>query len=310
MSRHNQAAIQQYKNALEQFETEYHQLPGIADPVQREVFIKQIIDSVRRIKYVSLIASRGLAPQRTDPNDEELFDPLRAALVHKSRGDIDEACWLIFLLTHFGKHHLAGWRFVREVYGKLGEQPYWSWQEVSTNPQAFRDWLRASTPYLMRGANRGFGNHRKYTSMDADKPNGTGAAVQTYVEWVLHFGDHTQLFDNALGHSGADRKRTFDWLYRSMSVVRSFARLGKFDYLTMLGKTGLAPIDPAFAYLAGSSGPKAGANRMYQNFGLSISQKESRLTELSAHLNVNMQVIEDSLCNWNKSPDLYEYFSG
>jgi hypothetical protein len=297
-------------NKLTQFEAEYHQLPGISDPVRRDVFIKQIIDSVRRIEYVSLIESRQIDARRIDPHNAELFDPLRAALVYKSRGEIDEACWLVFLLTHFGKHHRAGWRFVREVYGKLGEQPYWSWQDVSADPQAFRDWLRASKPHLMRGANRGFGNHRKYTSMDADKPNGTGAAVQTYVDWVLHFGDHTQLFANAVGQAGADRKRTFDWLYRSMSVVRSFARLGKFDYLTMLGKTGLAPIDPAFAYLAGSTGPNEGASRMYGTPGLSTLQKERRLADLAAHLNVNMQVIEDSLCNWSKSPDLYEYFSG
>lgn len=310
MRRHHQTLMQPYANALSQFEAQNIQLPGIANPQHREVFIKQIIDSVRRIEYVSQIASRGICAQRADPHNAALFDPLRAALLHKSQGNIDEACWLIFLLTHFGKHHSSGWRFVREVYGKLGEQPYWTWQEVSADPQAFRAWLRASTFHLMRGASRGFGNHRKYTSMDADKPNGTGAAVQTYVEWVLHFGDHTQLFNNALGQSGADPKRTFDWLYRSMSVVRSFARLGKFDYLTMLGKTGLAPIDPAYAYLAGSSGPKAGANRMYQGLGLSTAQKEGRLRELADHLNVNMQVIEDSLCNWNKSPDLYEYFSG
>ena len=108
MRRHHQTLMQPYANALSQFEAQNIQLPGIANPQHREVFIKQIIDSDRRIEYVSLIASRGICAQRADPHNAALFDPLRAALLHKSQGNIDEACWLIFLLTHFGKHHSSG----------------------------------------------------------------------------------------------------------------------------------------------------------------------------------------------------------
>lgn len=310
MSRHDPAVMQRYRNALALYEAQEHPLPGIADPVRRDIFIKQIVDSVRRVEYVSEIALRPISPLRADPQNEQFFDPLRAALIHKSMGDSDEAGWLIFLLTHFGKHRHAGWRYLREIYGKLGEQPYWSWSEVSGDPQAFRDWLRQCSPHIMRGNDRGFGNHRKFTSMDADKPNGTGMAVQTYVDWVTGHGGHSQLFQTALNQTGGDPMQAFQWLYRSMSVVRSFARLGKFDYLAMIGKTGLAAIAPGFAYLAGSSGPRKGANLIFGNATLSTPEKERRLILLAGYLNVGMQAIEDSLCNWHKSPGTYVYFSG
>ena len=42
---------------------------------------------------------------------------------------------------------------------------------------------------------------------------------------------------------GQNPYETFDDLYRSMVAVDRFGRLGKFDYLTMLGKLGFAPIE-------------------------------------------------------------------
>ena len=34
------------------------------------------------------------------------------------------------------------------------------------------------------------------------------------------------------------------------------------------------------------------------------------LVELGAELNVGMQVLEDALCNWQKSPDKFRRFRG
>jgi hypothetical protein len=165
----------------------------------------------------------------------------------------------------------------------------------------------------MRGSNRGFGNHRKYQSMDADKPAGTGAAIESYVGWVMQYGGHSQLIQHALGQVGGDPKQAFEWLYRSMGEVASFGRMAKFDYLTMLGKTQLAQIEPDLAYLSGATGPASGARLMLQGSTaneLSIAIMENRLAILASYLGVGMQVIEDSLCNWQKSPSRYRLFSG
>lgn len=312
MSRHDSALMRQLGNSLARYEAEQFPLPGIRNQQDRAVFIKQVIDSIRRVQYVSVVASRSLSMNRRDPNSA-LFDPIRAALMHKAAGNMDEACWLVFLSVHFGKHRRTGWRFVREVYGKLGQQPYWTWSETTTNPQQFRSWLRANQQELMRGSNRGFGNHRKYQSMDADKPTGTGAAIQSYVGWVMKYGGHSQLIQHALGQVDGDFKLAFEWLYRSMDEVVSFGRMAKFDYLTMLGKTGLAQIEPGFAYLSGATGPVSGARLMLQGsvaHELPIEIMESRLAVLAQYLSVGMQEIEDSLCNWQKDPSCYKLFSG
>lgn len=312
MSRHDSTKIQQLSDSLIRYEAEQFSLPGISNNRCRTVFIKQVIDSIRRVDYVSVIANKPIHTDRANPNSD-LFDPIRAALIHKIAGNFDEACWLVFLFVHFGKHRHAGWRFVREVYGKLGQNPYWTWAEIVVDPQFFRNWLRENQTVLLRGKNRGFGNHRKYQSMDADKPTGTGVAIQSYVNWVMTYGGHQQLINHSLTLCQANPERAFDWLYQSMGDVVSFGRTAKFDYLTMLRKMGLAQIRPGLAYLTSATGPISGAKLILQGNkaqDLSVVTMEARLAILAEYLNVDMQVIEDSLCNWQKNPSHYMLFSG
>ena len=184
-----------------------------------------------------------------------------------------------------------------------------NWTNTSADPSAFRDWLRAHQDELKRGeVPRGFGNHRKRQSLDADSPGGTGAAIESYTDWVNPPRTHRELMEQACENADNDPRKAFDDLYRSMEAVASFGRLARFDYLTMVGKLGLAPIEPGSAYLQGSSGPLKGARLLFggsASAALSPSQLKSWLVELDARLNVGMQVLEDALCNWQKSPDKF-----
>ncbi len=138
----------------------------------------------------------------------------------------------------------------------------WTWDRVSKCPKAFRQWLAANEAALRAdGVSRRFGNHRRYESLSATSANGTAAAVQSYVDWVGPARSHWALIQKAHTEVGQDPFATFDYLYQSMSAVRRFGRLAKFDYLTMLGKLGLAPIEPPSAYLNGATGPLGGAQK-------------------------------------------------
>lgn len=95
-----------------------------------------------------------------------------------------------------------------------------------------------------------------------------------------------------------------------MDQVISFGRMAKFDYLTMVGKLGLAEIEPGIPYLSGATGPVAGARLLFGRNDLSAQKMDARLAELGATLRVGMQVIEDSLCNWQKSPKKFMAFRG
>lgn len=307
MNRHDLASMAGLNDSLVRFEREQALLPGIRHPQCRDVFIRQLIDATRKVRCISLLGERPIASQRANPGSD-LFDPLMAALGHRNAGLFDEACWLVFLSVHFGKHRMSKWRFVKEVYGRLGEPLHWTWNAVSADPRGFRDWLREKHEVLLRGSQRGFGNSRKYQSMDADKPAGTGMAVQSYVAWVMAFGGHRARFLQALNECEQEPKRAFDALYKSMATVVSFGRTARFEYLTMLSGMELVPIEPGMAYLAGATSAVLGARLMLQGHlerALSTASMESRLISLSRYLGVGMQVIEYSLCNWQKSPARY-----
>lgn len=312
MRPHEQALIQRLVNGLRRCESGLVELPGIQEQAKRHCYVSQLVDSIRRVRYVSAMAQRNIHKDRAD-SLSLMFDPLKAAVLHQRIGDVDEACWLVFLFIHFGKHATSGFRYAREVYGALGAENGWTWKNISINPNGFRAWLDAHEDELARGMSRGFGNHRKYQSLSAYRPNGTGDAVASYVQWVLNHGNHKEVVDMALEQAHADPAAAFDWLYHSMNCVISFGRTARFDYLTMLGKLGLAHIKPGSAYLAGATGPLAGARLMLQGNAsaiLNTRELDKRVAIMAKCLSVGMQEMEDSLCNWKKSPKQYIRFLG
>ena len=304
---------QELESRLLHFSRERRPLVGIADPEARQPLIEQFLESIHRVSYPKLISSRDINIGRADPGSE-LFDPLKAAILKQREGNKDEAFWLVFLFVHFGKHSRGGYRYAREIYGRLGQGGLWDWATVSANPSEFRTWLGENVSKLTRaGAPGGFGNHRKYESLDAFSNAGTGAAVESYVRWVSPPRTHEELVNEALRLTSGDRRKTFDYLFHSMEAVRRFGRTAKFDYLAMLGKLGLAPIEPGSTYMHGATGPVEGARLLFAGEkGAPLQQRvlDQWLVELADELGVGMQVMEDALCNWQKSPRKFKSFRG
>jgi hypothetical protein len=296
----DQESAEEIDAALTSLEKTSRPLPGIQDPACRETFIEQLIESVHRVKFIQIVRGRQISDRRADPNDS-LFDPLKAAILQQRKGNVEEAFWLVFLFVHFGKHANGGWRYAREVYGRLGDGQLWDWKSVSADPGGFREWLNVHQNELKRqGA--GFGNHRKRESLDARSVTGTGAIVESYVKWVSPPTSHQQLVAETINRNHGDPGMSFDDLYCSMDVVVRFGRLARFDYLTMLAKLELAPIKPGSPYLKGSSGPLNGAKLLFGQTQTSAAF-DSWVAELDEQLHVGMQVLEDALCNWQKSPE-------
>jgi hypothetical protein len=291
-------------------------LPGIRHRAHREAFLEQLVESIRRVQYISLIRTRDVSHFRADPSSD-LFDPVKAALLRQRQGQIDEAFWLVFLSVYFGKSRRTGWRLARDVYGRLGSRQHWNWAQISRRPRAFRQWLSLHETTLSGGDGipRQFGNHRKYEALDASSPRGPAAAFESYVRCVGPPRTHEMLVEEVRRQTGGDPRKTFDSLYRSMTVV-SFGRTAKFDYLTMIGKLGLAPIEPGSTYMQGATGPLRGARLLFGGStpaSLEPSDLEGWLVELEARLQLGthgMQVLEDALCNWQKSPRRFVPFRG
>ena len=229
---------------LRSFQEVRFSLPGISSSASSDTLIEQMIESIRRIKYVEVMRMRQISERRTDPNDS-IFDPLKASVVFQRKGQLDDAFWMVFLFVHFGKNVRGGWEYARRVYGRLGSQDRWNWRNTSVDPNAFSEWLSTHRG-LIESQSRpgGFGNHRKYQSLDAFSKTGTGAAFETYVKWVDPPRTHRDLFESTLEGNFGDPQLAFHELYKSMASVASFGRTARFDYLTMVGKLGLASIEP------------------------------------------------------------------
>lgn len=303
--------------ALTEFHADVRRLPGIRARDRRAAFLDQLFDSIHRVQFIERGALlRELSPDRANPASA-LFDPVRAAAIRIGEGEHDEACWFVFLFAHFGKNLRTEYRLTRDVYGSLGQGPVWDWVRISPNPEAFRRWLATHLPTMESdGVERHFGNHRKYESLRSNprQTKGTPAAFVSYVRWVMAHRSHNALFEHAAAEADHDPRQTFDWLYRSMSAVASFGRTARFDYLTMLAKLGLANIEPGSTYMTGATGPLAGAKLLFGKPAESAPPRkiDGWLVELEAalQLRMGMQVLEDALCNWQKSPTCYVPFRG
>jgi hypothetical protein len=298
------------RRRISTFERRNGELDGLADSAARDVFVHQVIESVHRIEFVRKVLARDVSRYRADPTSE-LFDPLRAAIWHARAGDNDEALWLIFLFVHFGKHRTGGWRYAREVYGRVGHGGAWTWRAVAADVSGFRRWLRANETFIKRRVPAGgFGNHRKYQSLSATSATGTGAAVGSFVEWV---GSQRSPADKLreVVDASPNSRAAFRRLFQDLDHVVGFGRTAKFDYLTMVGKTELAAIEPDSTYLLGATGPKAGAKLL---FGARAEKRVADLQHQTDHfaegLGDGFQVAEDALCNWQKSPTRFIAFRG
>lgn len=242
-----QDLIDEISEQLKSFSTHETPLEGLDTPDKITTLAAQILDSKRRIEYVGAIGRNKISPLRGNPHCD-IFDPLRAAWLHVYEGNVDEACWLIFLSTHFGKHLKYGWQLCADIYGGLGGD-VWTWEKVVAEVDTFHAWYEGCYRQMLAdGQKRRFGNHRKYESLRPDCKRPLPRVISSYVAWVGNAGSHEARFAEAKAASSS-QEEYFDILYRSMKAVLSFGRAGRFDFLTMLIKFGIIDAKPGTLYL-------------------------------------------------------------
>ena len=304
--------VNEFLGKIGQVEAQLGPLSGIATAQRRLCWAQQIVSSLRRISYTDTLLMRGVHPARCDPH-LGIFDPVRGALYLQRHGQLNEAVWLTFILTHFGKHAIDEWKLAGNVYGTFGTGPVWTFAQYSADPNAFESMLTANSGRLADVNDSGsYSNHRKFQSK---KPQAIAKTFRTYYAWQTEFGSFRERMIATHANVGQEPRAAFDALYKSMKEVFGFGggRLGRFDFLTMLGKLQLAPITPGSVYLDKATGPLAGARLLFfgdREHHITGRDLEARVDALDEVIGVGKQVIEDSLCNWQKSPDAYEYFRG
>lgn len=300
-----------FTRALAGYESVYGEMAGIAAPAARATLIEQLIESARRNEYFTALRRRPIGSGCADPHSNG-FDPLRAAVFFDREGQRDEAYWMVFLFVHFGKSRTSGWHLPADVYGRLGTDPLWSFAQVAGGTGGFRTWLHENVDTIHAlTPRRTFGNHRKYQSLAAwnDKGTSTGDAVATYVSWVGE--GHDDKIAGLLDAAGSTSTERFDAVFDSLRAeVATFGRTAAFDYCSKVGKLQLAPIAPGRAGLDGATGPLRGARLLVDTDATLSSPRDLELVlaPLQAMLGIGFDALEDALCNWQKSPELFKRF--
>lgn len=296
---------------LTDFQHEINNLPGIHTNDAKECLILQLIDSIRRVKYAVVVGERNFDGQCANAL-ADCFNPINAASWNFQNNNIDEAVWLVFLSTHFGKHERHGWRLLKGFYSGLGtSSSKWNWRALVDDFAAFENWYINNESDLSELG--GFSNHRKFQSLRSDaKSGGTLTTISSYLEWV-ESETHVEKFEDIQIEVGNDPEALFSALYKSTRRINGFGRLGRFDFLTMIGKLGILDIIPGSTFLQGASGPFDGTKLLFTNdvsAAMTRKEAETLLNEIARYfdLDFGMQVFEDAICNWQKDPIGYQRY--
>lgn len=298
--------IYTYQNIKEMLDNAKQEidLPGIDSYPEEHTFIKQILDSTKRIQYLKIIQDRGCSISRANPYTNG-FNPLMGAVALLNENNYDEACWLVFLYVLFGKDK-RGYGLLKSFYNRLGdENSLHSYHYVVQNLDEVGEWIEVNRAALK--ANGNFGNHRKYESLK-NSPKGIINTIRSYIE-LMHLG-HEEYFESIINIVGNDRFKLFDYLYKDFSKIFRYGRLSIFDHLTMLGKLNIIEIEPASCYIKDATGPKDGLKDLLNLQNIDNKTLEQVSIIISNHLKLpfKMQILEDALCNWQKSKTVYIRF--
>lgn len=303
----NPGLTRKFVDLLKEFDSDIKPLIGLTNEDRMAVLIAQLIDSVRRLEYLRVKSMRARSDNLHTPYSGS-FDAFGGAAKLYKAGQIDDAYWLVYLATHCGKHKLDGWSLTEDIYGKFGQGGLWDWKASITDPNSIPAWFNEVYPEVTSaGRSRRFGNHRKYETLKPGK-KGTGEALRSYVEWISEYGSHQKLIEYAQKQVGQNPQNVFEFMYKDLDKVSKMGRLGKFDFLCNLSNLQISPILPDKAYISDATGPLSGAKMLFGE--LKKSDLEATCASLANHLTVSPQVIEDALCNWQKSPQKYIYFRG
>jgi hypothetical protein len=271
-------------------------LAGVSDPHSRHRFLNELELAARRIRARRHLAAHpGPIDMRALEIEDLSWSPLRTIVQLARAGDVDEAIWLGYLTTFFGEdeRHVARWRSTRLSYGGFGDTRL-SWPRVVAEPGLISELCeRYRTTYVTLKR----GNHRKYepATKGPRHPWGLPACVRSLVALADRRGGLGVLL------AGADASATarFDRLMRELRPLLRFGRTGCFDLLCLLGDLGVYELEAPRLYLEGASGPKTGAELMLPGI-TDIDELDDELCAVACRLGVEIQAMEDALCNWQK----------
>lgn len=244
-----------------------------------------------KLIHYSLLA-RGRPVPRVVPPSREIL-----ALIESARGvgDVHEAVWRAFIGAHFARLSASTRDRSAESAARLlcafGNEPVWTWAHVSANRgKDLKAWLTETHEVLSLT----FGNHRSH---ELPRNVDLWLTIRSFTQLAIGMNGPANVV-KAPGASNAGER--FDILFRKLSKIHRFGRLGSFDFIDLLLQMKLVTdAEPAHCYLKGSTGPLKGAQQIWGSKPVEIL--DDCAAKLAKTLDVSCFVLEDALCNFQKS---------
>ncbi len=258
----------------------------------------QMVDSIRRVTIFRTYFDRARQAEKKNLSYLHTSNPF--TLAQRSSLTMETRVWYIYVATYFGKSNTSKWKLFNKATFK-DDHSLITLEDILENREDYFSYLRGLNFFN----NGKYSNHRKYTKKSLDGGKGVFSSFYFLIE-------NLDLFTPA-------KATPFEEVYRNALKIPNFGRMAAFDFTCNLCKCGLYVNEPESMYQSHSTGPLSALNDMLILSGvknvtknLQISLGDELLSWFKTNSDIYMlaQVLEDSICNWQKSPNEHIRFFG
>jgi len=261
------------------------------------VLARQSYDSIRRIGIYKTYKIRAIEGAKKELSFFHTSNPF--ILAQRTDLSVENKIWVIYLATYFGKSNASGWDlFDRAAFDQ--NKSFIKFEQINSDPEKYFYYLESFD--FFEGSK--FSNHRKYTKKALLGRKGL-------------FRSMTYFFDNIREYCNNEEIEFHD-MYKRAAKIPNFGRLASFDFTSSLVKCGLKIAEPKSMYAGNSTGPLQALALLLRLTGSEVTLQAKKelsynLVEwFNEHSDIFMvgQVLEDSICNWQKNPERYIRYTG
>lgn len=266
-------------------------------PKKNYILAKQTFDSIRRIKIYETYKVKADNAVKNKISFFDTYTPF--VLGQRTDLSLENRVWLIYLATYFGKSNKSQWTlFNRAAFHSNCEIIDFEW--IKNEMYEYFDYLLSFDFF----ENCTFSNHRKYSAKSLEGEKGVFKSFKYFIDNI---------------DSYTPRKMTnFHDFYKISQAIPNFGRLAGFDFTSSLVKCGFNIYEPESMYAEDSTGPLQALSDLLKLTGNDSSLVSAKnlakemMNWFDANTNIFMlgQVLEDSICNWQKNKEVYIKYTG
>ncbi len=258
----------------------------------------QTIDSIRRITIYDTYAIKARQAEGSSLSYFHTSNPF--ILSQRDSLPLNSRVWYIYLATYFGKSNKSKWKLFNNAAFRK-DKTLIELDHILNNRQNYYEYLRSLDFF----AESNFSNHRKYTKKALDGEGGVLNSMEYFLDNMDHF-THANSVE-------------FDFIYKRALLIPNFGRMAAFDFTASLSKCNLNVDAPVSMYHQSSTGPLralkhililSGAESTNRKAQVELGDKLLQWFINNSDIPMIAQVIEDAICNWQKSPTRHVKYFG